>query len=525
MGQTSSASAAQELSSVIQRGDDAALSRFLARWGAARNTLAVAPPATTTSTAAPSATPGCSDQISCLVPVSSLMPVSTEALRALDINSLLPRGGCTPLQLAARSGNVETVRRLLNVEANPCGLDRYGRSALHYAARHRSPQVIADLLQAKADPCVADMQGKTPLDVAREQQSTGAVRTIEDRVKLWQGWVDFYEKRLIGGAWVPKWLVVLQDRRPNSGPAARPIKMTCASCRSANEVPPFVAEFDCAGCRKRLVVTASAQIALYDPGAAAAKRMVLPDSAVPSIRESLPQMQSCLDVEQENEGLGSSVKHLLEGRLQRALQNTLGSERMHGLNLKILDKSKQVKVEYGFRVGSKLELAELMRILKDPGRAAYEASMAALLLAGAPVPQFPAAPAPAPACAPPASAPPAATVPRQAQAAASKTGHYSLEPKPVAVSQPRAPPQPPADVGSAAAAQALAGAAPSAPPVDDEDAGKCVVCWERRADTAIIPCGHMCGCNICLKDVFASAAPQCPMCRGPITSLVRIYQN
>ena len=57
-----------------------------------------------------------------------------------------------------------------------------------------------------------------------------------------------------------------------------------------------------------------------------------------------------------------------------------------------------------------------------------------------------------------------------------------------------------------------------------ESKAKCVVCLEKNADTAVIPCGHMCGCGDCLQMISESANPQCPLCRGPMTSVIRIYQ-
>ena len=57
-----------------------------------------------------------------------------------------------------------------------------------------------------------------------------------------------------------------------------------------------------------------------------------------------------------------------------------------------------------------------------------------------------------------------------------------------------------------------------------ESKAECVVCLEKNADTAVIPCGHMCGCGDCLLRMSKSANPQCPLCRGPMTSVIRIYQ-
>jgi len=55
--------------------------------------------------------------------------------------------------------------------------------------------------------------------------------------------------------------------------------------------------------------------------------------------------------------------------------------------------------------------------------------------------------------------------------------------------------------------------------------GMCAVCLEGLADTAVVPCGHMCVCFTCMQSIQDSLDAQCPMCRGPITSTIRIYKN
>jgi len=53
----------------------------------------------------------------------------------------------------------------------------------------------------------------------------------------------------------------------------------------------------------------------------------------------------------------------------------------------------------------------------------------------------------------------------------------------------------------------------------------CAVCLECPADTAVVPCGHMCGCNTCMQSIRGSPDAECPICRGPMTSTIRIYKN
>jgi len=47
----------------------------------------------------------------------------------------------------------------------------------------------------------------------------------------------------------------------------------------------------------------------------------------------------------------------------------------------------------------------------------------------------------------------------------------------------------------------------------------CVVCLDAVSDHLVIPCGHKCGCSACL-----SVLTKCPICRGPITSIQRVFE-
>lgn len=50
----------------------------------------------------------------------------------------------------------------------------------------------------------------------------------------------------------------------------------------------------------------------------------------------------------------------------------------------------------------------------------------------------------------------------------------------------------------------------------------CIICMEAPADILITPCGHLCGCKGCLESVQQSGG-SCPICRGPITTLQRVF--
>lgn len=57
---------------------------------------------------------------------------------------------------------------------------------------------------------------------------------------------------------------------------------------------------------------------------------------------------------------------------------------------------------------------------------------------------------------------------------------------------------------------------------DNTPSGTCVICLDAPVEGACIPCGHMAGCMSCLKDI-ESKKWGCPICRGTINQVIRLY--
>jgi len=64
---------------------------------------------------------------------------------------------------------------------------------------------------------------------------------------------------------------------------------------------------------------------------------------------------------------------------------------------------------------------------------------------------------------------------------------------------------------------------------DDEEEGDplCVVCLERGRDAVLLPCAHQVVCEVCARSLprvrtAGGRAAQCPICRNPIESLLRV---
>ena len=80
-------------------------------------------------------------------------------------------GGLTALVFAARQGNIESVRIILDAGANPNQTTNYGWSALLTAAQNRFYKVGALLLDRGADPNIANKGGWTPLYIATDNRN------------------------------------------------------------------------------------------------------------------------------------------------------------------------------------------------------------------------------------------------------------------------------------------------------------------------------------------------------------------
>ena len=76
--------------------------------------------------------------------------------------------------------------------------------------------------------------------------------------------------------------------------------------------------------------------------------------------------------------------------------------------------------------------------------------------------------------------------------------------------------------------------APSAPPLPDEEdeaplqegEDVCIVCWDRRADHAIVPCGHLCLCSNCSSyaTLQGTLRGQCPVCKCTASRAMKVFR-
>jgi len=59
--------------------------------------------------------------------------------------------------------------------------------------------------------------------------------------------------------------------------------------------------------------------------------------------------------------------------------------------------------------------------------------------------------------------------------------------------------------------------APAPAPQSDRATAECAVCWE-AATHLVSPCGHFCLCEACSRGMS-----QCPICRGGVQSIIKVF--
>ena len=73
--------------------------------------------------------------------------------------------------------------------------------------------------------------------------------------------------------------------------------------------------------------------------------------------------------------------------------------------------------------------------------------------------------------------------------------------------------------------QAELGVVPPVAPAPQPEAEEalCVVCMDAPKSHVIRPCMHMCTCEACTQQLQEQGAQSCPVCRGPIEGIERVF--
>lgn len=105
--------------------------------------------------------------------------------RGVDISVRERHHGMTPLHVAAQTGQVSEVRRLLHYGANKDVRDNNGRTPLHHAITPNlgAPPVIQHLLTIGADALARDRRNATPYDIAFSHQFSQLAEIFKAHLK------------------------------------------------------------------------------------------------------------------------------------------------------------------------------------------------------------------------------------------------------------------------------------------------------------------------------------------------------
>lgn len=159
----------------------------------------------------------------------------------------IDREGKTPLILASLNPELYNVAKILielgaNVNAYRPG--RSGGTPLHHAAKRGLVNTVKLLLSHGANALVLNDDCQTPLEVARAKGYNNVVRTIENHICLFSGWMrEFYGPGFLE-VLVPQfvsrkvWVVILPTGSRNP---TKPFKLELAIYSSSQDAQPRIA--------------------------------------------------------------------------------------------------------------------------------------------------------------------------------------------------------------------------------------------------------------------------------------------
>lgn len=58
------------------------------------------------------------------------------------------------------------------------------------------------------------------------------------------------------------------------------------------------------------------------------------------------------------------------------------------------------------------------------------------------------------------------------------------------------------------------------------DGEECIVCKSSKRSYITVPCGHYCMCMECVSNYYSKSTgvPQCPICRTPLQSIMKVFE-
>lgn len=100
-----------------------------------------------------------------------------------DYVQVVDEWGKNAFMYACMKGNTESVKLLLEADADVNVVDRYGCNAFMYACMNGKTEVVKLLLKENADVNVVDELGRTPLNIAEQYHRTTIVELLNNHNK------------------------------------------------------------------------------------------------------------------------------------------------------------------------------------------------------------------------------------------------------------------------------------------------------------------------------------------------------
>ena len=102
----------------------------------------------------------------------------------IDLTSVLSENGATLAHIAARKGDLDTLKTILTAERSLCTVgDIRGATPLHVCAYHGHVDCLSCLLEAGADANLGDFDGATPVHFAAASGHMECLKELVDKGK------------------------------------------------------------------------------------------------------------------------------------------------------------------------------------------------------------------------------------------------------------------------------------------------------------------------------------------------------
>ncbi|XP_062080349.1 putative E3 ubiquitin-protein ligase XBAT34 [Humulus lupulus] len=440
--------------------------------------------------------------------------------------------GKNPLIVACMNPNlIDCAKTLIELGANINAYrpGRHNGTPLHHAARKGLERTVALLLSQGANALVRNDDCQTPLDVARLNGHADVVRTLENHICYFSGWVrEIYGPGFLG-ALAPHllsrkiWVVVI-PLGPNN--RARLLKLELAVYSTLEDAQPsMVISLWKSRIEKPNLNQTDLTLTISDDSTKCRLKLA---SAIQGDKQQIPSLYAaCQGTSQVmypsvNHGTENSVAAAeLATSSSNSVQSASGATPMTPNSHRTPEESNTNGWGKSASNDSHNEWGPVVRPSKANTRGWMDEQTKDDYNGWSVNDSRPLG---------------NRTKHAQTNEESTSTGHINQSTYASVPSAPSAPPipeehlfegpihYPSIDLSTDVSTQPLDNEANSSNGKKDggDSSSSCVICWEAPIEGACIPCGHMAGCMSCLTEIKAKKGV-CPVCRSVMDQVVKIY--